>query len=277
MNSGLLSLADYHVHPDFSFDAKGSLDEFCEVAVERGLTEICFTTHYDTDPRLPEHHRRMNIGGASVPTTFENIGKYVDAVAETAEKYIGRELVVQCGIEVGYFSGCENEIKELFNNYNFHYKLGSIHQVGQIDICNEKSMQDAITRFDINQFGDAVFEDLCKSAECRLFDALGHVDMYKKYGIKTYGEGILKIHQGRIEKLFEIMSETGVGYELNTSGLRRGHSDYYPSIAIINMARAAGVRVVAVGSDAHRPEEVAFDFENAASIAYELTSPYCGE
>ena len=61
MLDNFMNLPDYHVHPDFSFDAKGTIDEFCETAIKKGLTEICFTTHYDTDPRLPEHHRTILI------------------------------------------------------------------------------------------------------------------------------------------------------------------------------------------------------------------------
>jgi histidinol phosphatase-like PHP family hydrolase len=45
---------------------------------------------------------------------------------------------------------------------------------------------------------------------------------------------------------------------------------------IINIARGCGVPIVAVGSDAHRPDDVAFDFETASQIAYELI-PYCDE
>ncbi len=41
-------------------------------------------------------------------------------------------------------------------------------------------------------------------------------------------------------------------------------------MAIINAARRAGVRVSALGSDAHNPDQLAFDFENAAQLVHEL-------
>ncbi len=276
MIDNLMPLADYHIHPDFSFDAEGTVGQFCEAAIKKGLTEICFTTHYDTDPRLPEHHRTMCINGESVPVSIDNIGAYVTAVAEAADKYIGHELLVQCGIEVGWFPGCEDEIRELFGKYEFHYKIGSVHQVGEIDICNEKSMKSAPSKYDLNQFADMAFEDLIKSAECGMFNTLGHIDMYKKYGLQAYGDKIANIHEGRIDKLFQAMTENGSGLEINTASVRKGFTDYYPSMAIINAARSAGVRIVAVGSDAHRPEEIAFDFEGAMTVAYELL-PYRGE
>jgi hypothetical protein len=36
------------------------------------------------------------------------------------------------------------------------------------------------------------------------------------------------------------------------------------------------VTIAAIGSDAHRPEDVAFDFNAAAAVAWELF-PYCDE
>lgn len=276
MIDNLMPLADYHIHPDFSFDAEGTIDQFCETAIKKGLTEICFTTHYDTDSRLPDFHRQMRINGELVPVSVDNIGAYVSAVTEAADKYIGHELLVQCGLEIGYFPGCEDEIRKLVNKYEFHYIIGSVHQVADIDICNEKSMMSAPSKYELDQFADMVFEDLIKSAQCGLFNTLGHIDMYKKYGLKAYGEKINNIHEGRIDKLFQAISENGCGLEINTSSIRRGFSEYFPSMAIINAARSAGVRIVAVGSDAHRPDEVAYDFDGAMGVAYELL-PYRGE
>jgi len=276
MIDNFMPLADYHIHPDFSFDADGTMDQFCEAAIKKGLTEICFTTHYDVDRRLPEHHQKMRIDGKLVPVSIENISDYVDAAAKAADKYIGHELVVQCGLEVGWFPGCEDEIGPLLKKYDYHYVIGSVHLVGDIDICNEKSMKSAPSKYDLDTFADMAFDDLIKSAECGLFSTLGHIDMYKKYGVQVYGDKIANIHEGRINKLFQAMIENECGLEINTASLRKGFSEYYPSMAIINSARSAGVRIVAVGSDAHRPEEVAYDFEGAMGVAYELL-PYRGE
>jgi len=270
------ALADYHIHPDFSFDAEGSLDDYCQSALKKGLREICFTTHYDTDPRLPDYHRQIRINGKKLPHSVDLFEKYVSAVLEIEEKYLHEGLHVKCGVEVGYYPGCEEEVKELINKYPLYYKLGAVHQIDGVDICNEKSMAECAASIGLDEFADRVFEALRQSAEGRLFDALAHLDMYKKYGLKYYGEEIRGIHRGRIEPVFEIMAQSGAGIEINTSALRKGHDEYYPGMDIVNIARSMGVPVVAVGSDAHRPEELAYDFETVSTIAYELM-PYYGE
>ena len=43
-----------------------------------------------------------------------------------------------------------------------------------------------------------------------------------------------------------------------------------------NMARAVGVPLRALGSDAHRPDQIALDFDAASAVAYELV-PYVDE
>ncbi len=268
--------ADYHIHPDFSFDAKGTVDEYCRAALQKGLTEICFTSHYDTDPRVPERHRTMNIKGQVMPVTIENFGAYVEAVHEAHERYYEQGLMIRCGVEVGYYPGCEAEIRELFARYNFHYRLGAIHQVEDIDNCNDAAMQLASQKYGLGKFADLSFEALIKSAECGLFDALAHLDVYKRYGLKYFGPDLLTVHRGRAEKLFKIMAQNETGMEINTSALRKGHAEYYPCMEMVNMARQHGVTIAAIGSDAHRPEDVAFDFNAAAAVAWELF-PYCDE
>jgi len=40
---------DYHVHTTFSPDAQSPMEEVVISAIEKGLTEICFTDHIDYD------------------------------------------------------------------------------------------------------------------------------------------------------------------------------------------------------------------------------------
>jgi len=270
------AVADYHIHPDFSIDAAGSVDEYCQAALDKGLVEICFTTHYDSNPDGLETDRRMRIDGAVVPLSFEGVAKYREAVLKAREDYIGRGLEVKCGIEVGCYPGCEKHISELFNRFPFDYKLVAIHEINNICLCCQNRFESCFSRFDLDAMADKYFGLARDAVKSGLFDSIAHLDVYKKYGLKFYGENILAIHRGRVESLFSAMSEYGVGMEMNTSSLRRGHTEYYPSMEIVNLARNLGVNINAIGSDAHKPEEVAYDFETATAIAYELF-PYCDE
>ncbi|RKX32644.1 MAG: hypothetical protein DRP46_00740 [Candidatus Zixiibacteriota bacterium] len=273
MFSDDVALADYHIHPDFSVDAEGSIEDFCLAAREKGLSEICFTTHYDTNPIDSEWGRSIRIDGELKLNSVVNFGHYVRAV-ETAQKE--SPMVVKCGVEAGYYPGCEDEIEKLIETYPLEYKLGAVHEVGDICICNEESIKRAYGDIPLEKLVEDYFGLVKQMVESGLFDTVAHIDMYKWHGLKYYGDEILTGHRGRIEPAFEAMVKHDVGMEINTAALRKGHTEYYPTMEIVNSARKAGVRIASIGSDAHRPSEVAYDFEVAKMIAYDLF-PYCNE
>lgn len=270
------AVADYHVHPDFSIDAIGSIDDYCQSALKKGLVEICFTTHYDSNPDGPENDRKMRIDGNIVSLSFGAVEKYVKEVLLAHEKYFDQGLEVKCGIEVGYYPGCEAHISELFAKFPFQYKLGAIHDIDNICLCCQHRYESCFGRFNLDQMADRYFALADNAVRSGLFDSIAHIDVYKKYGLKYYGDDILTVHRGRIESVFSAMAEHNVGMELNTSSLRRGQKEYYPSMEIVNLARSLNVNISGIGSDAHTPNEVAYDFETATAIAYELF-PYCDE
>ncbi|PKK84922.1 MAG: hypothetical protein CVT49_01850 [candidate division Zixibacteria bacterium HGW-Zixibacteria-1] len=267
------ALADYHVHPNFSVDAEGAIEDFCASAREKSICEICFTTHFDTNPASSEWGRSIRVNGELKINSVENFGHYVRAIEKAGED---SPMVIKCGVEVGYYPGCEDEIRELTETYPIEYKLGAVHEIGDFDICTEKDIKRVSANMPLEKLADDYFGLVKKMVETGLFDAVAHMDMYKWYGLKYFGDNILTIHRGRIENVFESMVRHNVGMEINTAALRKGHAEYYPSMEIVNMARKTGVRIAAIGSDAHRPSEIGFDFDAAKMVAYDLF-PYTNE
>ena len=62
-----IDLFDCHVHPDFSLDASGTIEEYCEKALQIGLKGICFTSHFDIDPERKEIDAFMRVKGKITP------------------------------------------------------------------------------------------------------------------------------------------------------------------------------------------------------------------
>ncbi|NMC42809.1 MAG: histidinol-phosphatase HisJ family protein [candidate division Zixibacteria bacterium] len=269
-------IADFHIHPDYSIDAKGSIDDYCRRAFDIGLSEICFTTHYDADPSRADFEGAMVVGGQRVKISDEAVRRYLDDVDRAREEYGRIGLVVRSGMEFGYFPGCDREISRLQSKFPLEYRLGAVHTVGEHCICCKGEAPKLFAKLTVTQLADRYFELLTECAATGLFDCLAHIDAYRRYGLAHYGDEINTVHRGRIEKLFATMQAHGVGYELNTSAIRHGHAEYYPAMEIVNLARAAGVSLITLGSDAHHPDQLALDFETAATVAYELF-PYVDE
>jgi histidinol-phosphatase (PHP family) len=268
-------LADCHVHPAYSIDAKGTLDEYCRAALDLGLGEICFTTHYDADPTRMEREGVIVIDGRPEKLTDQAVKHYFDDVARVHEEY-GAGLIVRAGMEFGYFPGCEPLIADVQGKFPLSYRLGAVHQVGDLCVCCREEAPRLYASLTLTQLADRYFELLDRCAATGLFDCLAHIDVYRRYGLAHYGPEIDTIHRGRIEKVFETMLQHQVGFELNTSGIRHGIGDYYPAMEIINLSREMGVPLMSMGSDAHHPSQLALDFDAAAATAYELT-PYVDE
>jgi histidinol-phosphatase (PHP family) len=62
------------------------------------------------------------------------------------------------------------------------------------------------------------------------------------------------------------VARSGAGLEVNTSALRRGQSEPYPSRDILMLAVESGVRTFTVGSDSHSPEALGAGVRDATEL-----------
>ena len=100
-----------------------------------------------------------------------------------------------------------------------------------------------------------------------MFDVLGHFDCYKRYGLAAYGDAIKTAHEPYLDSLFDKMKKHNLYLELNTAGMRHGLGEYYPSMADHQRRTSrGGKRVFDLGSDAHNPEQLAFEFDTASQL-----------
>jgi histidinol-phosphatase (PHP family) len=64
------------------------------------------------------------------------------------------------------------------------------------------------------------------------------------------------------------VAAAGIALELNTAGLRKPVDEVFPAPGLLAEARALGIPLT-FASDAHRPEEVGWAFDQAAVMARE--------
>jgi histidinol-phosphatase (PHP family) len=261
-------LTDAHVHPDFSADASGSIDEYCTRALQIGLTEIIFTTHIQTNPKYP-HENVMVVDGEQVPTSRESIMKYAESVWEARERYYNLGLMVKCGAEIDFYTEVSDDILRVFEDRLFEYRLAAVHRVDGCALDVEAEAHRLFERYNVPDLLSHYYELVKLAAGYRVFDSIAHLDYYRRCAPKEKLEDTLVCDLNCISDAFESLVEHGVGIEVNTSGVRRGLRDYFPSMGLLNEARRAGVQIRYLGSDAHSPEHLAHDFENGEYIVYE--------
>jgi histidinol-phosphatase (PHP family) len=130
---------DYHIHPNYSIDAEGEVEEFCKAALDVGLKEIVFTTHLDTD-RVAEDCF-VNVKGKRVDIAssvwFED---YESTIRAAGDHYKDLGLQVLLGVEVDCFPGVQEALPEGFFSTEFDIIIGSVHLIDHIAIsANERA------------------------------------------------------------------------------------------------------------------------------------------
>jgi histidinol-phosphatase (PHP family) len=269
--------SDYHVHPDYSLDATGTVDQYCQRALELGLKEICFTTHYDTDPVRKDIDPFMRIDGKIVPLNEENVKRYMEDARRANQIYNSMGLSVKVGLEVDYAPHYENDLRKNLAPFDLDYILGAVHCLDHVAISASDEAESYFKKKSLKELCQEYYKVLGKAVQSGLFDAMAHLDIYRKYGLAFYGEEILTAHRGLVEPVLELMVENDVGMEINTALLRKGHKEFSPNLEILNLALNLNVKIVAFGSDAHKVAHLGKGIKEAHLLVEKLRKGYSNE
>jgi histidinol-phosphatase (PHP family) len=256
-------LSDYHVHPDYSLDATGSIDQYCQKALKLGLRRICFTTHYDADPVRKDFDFLMKVEGKAVPLTPDLVNRYIDEIRKAEQKYSKSGLEVLAGLEVDYAPQIEEALRKDLVQFDLDYLLGAVHCLDHIAITSSAEAETYFKRKNVYEMCEEYYRTVTQAASSGLFQCIAHLDCYRKYGRSFYGDEILTAHRDYIQPALHALAKNNVGIEINTSARRQGQNDLYPSEEILELAKASGVKVTAIGSDAHKLDDLGKDIEEA--------------
>jgi len=239
-------IADYHVHTRASPDAEGSMADCVRVAKKRRIPEIGFSEHVLLRP----------LKGRS--TSFlHQMPTYVHDFVEFKEN---SSIPVKLGAEIDFFSGDVWKIEKFIRKYPFDYVIGSVHVIGDW-IFDEPTEMHEYSKKDAWQIYNEYFNLVKSAASSRLFDVLGHPDIIKIFGAKPKAD-----FSHILEESAEAIAGANVCIEINTRGLRRPCKEIYPSEQFLRILYRHNVPVT-FGSDAHTPEDVGRDFNEAAILA----------
>lgn len=229
---------DYHVHTKFSIDSQESMEAQCEAAVSRGITEIAFTEHVDHDQCDAESQRHYDYEG------------YL-AELERCRSIYGDRLHILRAAEIDWNTSIAGEVSAFLKDHRYDFIIGSVHNlkhtyvgVGTLEFFGgpRKMYDDYLDQ--IEGLVDTGFPSV-----------IGHLDLPRRY----HRVAMLEVDPGhfeqRLRKIFRLAVERGVGFEINTSGLRRGLGATYPEPAVIAWYVQEGGKVLTLGADSHRASD----------------------
>ncbi|MEO0069219.1 MAG: histidinol-phosphatase [candidate division WOR-3 bacterium] len=264
-------MIDYHIHPDFSPDAKGSLLDYCQVARKLGMKEICFTTHYEPDPERAEIEQVI-VKDKRVPVDSDWVEDYFGEIDRCRKQF--SDLTIRAGVEIGYEMGLEGKIANFLARYQFDFVLGAVHCLDHIAITASKELKEFHNKLKPrggNYIARRYFEYIRAAARSHLFDAIAHLDIWRKYIIGEMDEGFARAIDELIEPMLIEIARSGVGIEVNTAPLRNNEeAEPYPTKRIIQQAVKLGIRTFTVGSDAHQPHHLGLGIPKAIQLLGEF-------
>ncbi len=247
---------DAHLHTDLSPDSDVPIDVYAEQAVARGIAEIAITDHVDFEPGAP----------AWGFTTFEQRERIV---REAADRWADRGVAIRFGVELTYDRSWEADIRDHLARHTYDFTIGSWHD--RVDSpYSTRDVAGWVAGRSLAEIVEPAFTEVEAAARSGLFDAIGHIDVVKRYLYPHLKAADLAAAPELYEPILRALVDSGTALEINTSGLRHRVGETYPSPAIVDMFRAMGGRAVTVGSDGHRARHFAWalaDGYDAAAAA----------
>ena len=245
-------IADYHMHTTFSPDGFDSPEAMCRAAMERGLTEIAVTDHFE--------FYQAGIF-KDKPFTIENMLAQQRELDKCREMFSGK-LTIRNGIEIGQPQCNKLAAEELMKAVPFDYVIGSVHKLHDLDLV--------LTEYPDENIPGLVEQNLSMLydlADREDFDCLGHLDIIKRYAANKGKKIDLLDYKDQLEPILRRVAERGKGLEINTSGLRQAAKETLPSAKVLEFYRSLGGEILTIGSDAHKTADVAAGFDGALEAA----------
>lgn len=253
--------ADYHMHTCFSMDSEASPESMAEGAIAKGLKTVCFTDHEDKD---------YAIDGEEVVV---DTGKYFEVMRRLQREYEGR-LDIKIGIELGLQPHLGEFSRQYTKVYPFDFVIGSVHVIDSKDPYYASFFEGITDEEGYRRTLEATVENIKAFSD---FDVLGHLDYVVRYGRYRDKEYSCEKFADLIDVILQSLIEQGIGLELNTAGFKYGLPFAHPHPDILRRYREKGGEIVTIGSDAHKPEHIAYDFERVNAILKDCGFKYYAE
>jgi histidinol-phosphatase (PHP family) len=251
-------LTDYHVHlrPDDVRDnfaqafSPANAERYREVAGERGIEELGVAEH------VYRFTAALDVWDHPLWQTYaiDDIDAYCSFVRDHTD--------LKLGIEADFIPGRDDRMRNLLEQREWDYVVGSIHFLAEgaldydkYDVWNSGRSPDHVWR--------TYFTWLGELAASGMFDILAHPDLVKHWGKqRPWPDKDLRFYY---DIAMEQIADSGIAVEVSTAGLRKPVGEIYPASAFLEMVIDAG-NPIALSSDAHSPDDLGHGYEEAVKF-----------
>ena len=226
------------------------MEKSCRAAIAAGVTEIAITDHVDHVPADP------GFGYYRAEEYLREVNRIRDLFAD--------QLAVLRGAEIDFNESTIEHVERFITEYGyqFDFVIGSVHYApdGAMifpDYFSERTLDEVFLPY---------FDQVQEAVETGWFDVIGHLDLPKRYAPRTHRDYDPIRYRERLDPIFDAMIERGVGFEINTSGLRQTPRTSMPGPAVVRWYSDRGGRVITTGTDSHAAQTVGAGIEKTLEM-----------
>ena len=238
-------LCDVHSHTKISPDSKAELSDTARAAINAGLQEFCVTDHFDL----------LDLDGT--PLSFFD-WPAAKAQYRAVKAELGDRLALRFGLELGAAPYDPDTARAVLaqGGEELDFVLGSLHCWIGLEDNRDFYFSDfhdnmALARRAVESTLDHTWTLVSKCPDC--YDSLAHIIYPLRY---IHRDGIsltLADYEEQVRAIFTEVAKTDHAMEVNVC---RG-KDIGPWPPLMRWFKECGGRLVTVGSDAHRAQDVA--------------------
>ncbi|MHA1991680.1 MAG: histidinol-phosphatase [Candidatus Hodarchaeales archaeon] len=265
-----MKLRDYHTHSRRCGHGLGEIEDYVKTAIVKNLKGIGISDHFpigavNKDPKLKE---TLKIASMEV----EEFPRYIKEIKELEEKYKNK-IDISISTEIGFYTpgGALSLQKKVLKPFmdDIDYIIGGIHDVKwheSPEILLDPNLASEIFRkYGKDKIILEYLNKLIKLVDTTFFDVIAHFDYYRM----MYRPNNPIYSQNLWQKLLDLLDKIknkGMAIEINTSATRKSLRNQFPDDHIIKEIIQRKIPLL-LGSDAHKPEEVGYMFEETLEKA----------
>lgn len=260
---------DWHTHNSLCNHALGSIEQYIKKAIDKDLNLIGLSDHFPYEclegiEDIPYEEYSMKLG---------DLEFYTLTAQKLKEKYQNK-IEIKLAFELDFVESQVNAHKTYLEKYveDLDYILGCVHVLihkGKMLAFDDNrflenyALYDSINDLYINYYNN--LQNMISSNEFS-FDILGHLDLPKKYNKRPENPELIADY---IDRTLELIKKENLTVEINTSGWRKEVKEQYPSKEIIKKMFELDIPIL-LGSDAHKPDNVGYNFKEAIRMIKEI-------
>lgn len=238
-------LASYHNHTDWS-DGRNTVADLVQKAADLGIVELGISDHFVLHPSdKPPQWSMMH----------DQLPLYVREILSLRDDATSRGVNLRLGLEVDWFPGQTETIREALEPHPFDFLIGSVHDIEGLTIDGSPESWKKLNAEQINEAHRRYWRLMRGLAESGLFDIVAHIDLPKKFGFHPS-----RVPEPEINAALDSIAKADLVVELNTAGWHKPCADAYPSRNLLEKCHRRGIPTT-LSADAHLPEHLLRDFD----------------